>query len=62
MPIALKKQIVAQLLFPHFDYACDTFTDITLQQESILQKQLNKAIRFIFSFPKYVHITPYIKN
>ena len=32
------------------------------EQEYMLQKQLNKDIRFIFSLPKDAHISPYLKN
>lgn len=62
MPIKFKKQIAMQLLFPQFDYACVTFLDLTTEQEYLLQKQQNKAVRFIFSLPRYAHITPYIKK
>ena len=44
LPINIKKQIVSQFLFPHFDYACLSFIDLTKEQENILQKQLNKGV------------------
>lgn len=62
LSIPLKKQIASQLLFPHFDYACINFYDLSLEQESSLQKQLNKAVRFIFKLPKHQHITPFLKK
>ena len=62
LTIHLKKQIAAQLLFPQFDYACLNFMDLTNEQETNLQKQLNKAVRFIFKLRKHEHITPFIKK
>ena len=62
LPIHLKKQIASQLLFPQFDYACLNFMDLTNEQETSLQRQLNKAVRFIFKLPKREHISPFVKK
>lgn len=62
LPIATKKHIASQLLFPHFDYACVNFIDITQKQSKKLESQLNKAIRFIFNLNKYSSTSNYRKK
>ena len=52
LPVKVKKQITAQLLFPHFDYVCVSFIDLNKDLESKLERQLNKAIRFIFNLSR----------
>lgn len=52
LPISIKKQIASQLLFPHFDYACTVFIDVTKELGSKLDNQLDKAVRFVFGLPR----------
>ena len=52
LPIKLKKNLVSQLLFPKFDYACVTFFDLPKKLANILDRQLNQAIRFIFNLSR----------
>lgn len=62
LPIPIKKHIASQLLFPHFDYACVNFIDVTQGQSKKLESQLNKAVRFIFNLNKYSSISIYRKK
>lgn len=52
LPVKIKKLLAAQLLFPRFDYACITFLDLTVDLQNKLDRQLSKAIRFVFNCPK----------
>lgn len=59
LPITIKKRIAAQLLFPHFDYACSVYIDLTKDLETRLERQLSKAIRFIFNLSRRTSATPF---
>lgn len=54
----LRTILVSSLIFPTIDYCCFVFNDITDEQDLILQRLVNCAIRFIFDFRRNVHITP----
>lgn len=49
LPIRVKKLLAAQLLFPRFDYACVCFLDLSVELQGKLDRQLNKAVRFVFN-------------
>lgn len=52
LPFFAKKQLVIQLIFPHFDYVSVAFLDLHKDRSQRLDKQLNKAISFILSLPR----------
>lgn len=52
LPLKIKKLLASQLLFPRFDYACVAFIDLGYELSAKLDRQLNKAIRFVFNLPR----------
>lgn len=52
LPVRVKKPLAAQLLFPRFDYACMYFMDLGAELQGKLDRQLNKAIRFVFNLSR----------
>ncbi|XP_051167606.1 uncharacterized protein LOC127285557 [Leptopilina boulardi] len=55
----IKIKIVTSLIFPHFDYCCAVYNDLTDELNYKLEKLLNSCIRFIFNLRMDVHVTPY---
>lgn len=51
LPFQVKKLVASQLLFPHFDYPCTVFLDLTSDIRVKLDRQLNKALRFVLNLP-----------
>ncbi|RLU22413.1 hypothetical protein DMN91_004691, partial [Ooceraea biroi] len=48
LPTNLRQKLVMSLVYPHLDYCCCIFTDITAEQDLLLQRSLNVSVRFIF--------------
>ncbi|OXU29897.1 hypothetical protein TSAR_000993 [Trichomalopsis sarcophagae] len=57
---SLKKQLVAALIFPHSDYACNGFCDLSGYLDLKLMRLFNTLIRFIFRLPRDARLSPYI--
>lgn len=54
LPVNLRKLMVSQMIFPHFDYACSSFCTLSQTYNKRMENQLTKSIRFIFSLPKHI--------
>lgn len=52
LPVKIKKLLASQLLFPKLDYACITMIGLTGDLQGRLERQLNKAVRFVFNLPR----------
>lgn len=52
LPVKVKKLLATQLLFPRFDYACVAFIDISGELAGKMERQLNKAVRFVFNLQR----------
>lgn len=62
LPEALKVRLVIALVFPHIDYCCAAYTDMTEEQNLKLYRAVNSCIRFIYGVRGDEHITPYYKK
>ena len=61
-PTHVRSQLVSSLIFPHFDYCCLVFYDLTAELNIKLQRLMNSSIRFIYNLQRDEHITPYINK
>lgn len=59
LPKDLKIRLIVSLIFPHLDYCCAAFTDITDQLNVQLYRALNACIRFAFNVRWDEHLTPF---
>ncbi|XP_043470936.1 uncharacterized protein LOC122504103 [Leptopilina heterotoma] len=59
LTVELKTKLVTSLVFPHFDYCCVVYNDMTEELNYKLEKLLNSCIRFIFDLKRDEHVTPY---
>ncbi|KAL6419277.1 hypothetical protein ACFW04_014006 [Cataglyphis niger] len=59
LPKTLKSKLVISLIYPHVDYCCAVYTDMTTEQNLRLHKAVNACVRFIFNVSTDEHITPY---
>ncbi|KAL6419286.1 hypothetical protein ACFW04_011474 [Cataglyphis niger] len=59
LPEAFKSKLVISLIYPHVDYCCAAYTDMTTKQNLRLHKAMNACVRFIFNVRTDEHITPY---
>ncbi|XP_050449694.1 uncharacterized protein LOC126850592 [Cataglyphis hispanica] len=59
LPEALKSKLVISLIYPHVDYCCVAYTDMTTEQSLRLHRAVNAYVRFIFNVRTDEHITPY---
>lgn len=57
---SLKKQLVAALILPHFDYACTVYCDLTGYLDLKLTRLFNVLVRFIFRLPRDARLAPYV--
>lgn len=57
---SLKKQLVAALILPHFDYACSVYCDLTGYLDVKLARLFNTLVRFIFRLPRDTRLAPFI--
>lgn len=58
----LKIKLITSLIFPHLDYCCGAFTDITGQLNKKLYRATNACIRFALNVKRDEHITPYYQE
>ena len=56
---ALRKHLVASLLFPLIDYCSLVYRGLSGEQDVIIQRLLNRGIRYIYGASVAEHITPY---
>lgn len=59
LPKALKSRLVTSLIYPHVDYCCAAYTDMTAEHNLNLHRAINSCIRFIFNVKADERITPY---
>ena len=59
IPLHTRQQLISSLIFPHFDYCCLVYHDITEVLNVKLESLLNMCVRFIFNLKKDDHISPY---
>ncbi|XP_050452218.1 uncharacterized protein LOC126851925 [Cataglyphis hispanica] len=59
---ALRIKLVASLIYPHVDYCCVTYTDMTAEHNLKLYRAINSCIRFIFNVRMNEYITPYYRR
>ncbi|KAL6419561.1 hypothetical protein ACFW04_013761 [Cataglyphis niger] len=59
LPETLKSKLVISLIYPHVDYCCTAYTDMTTEQNLRLHKAVNACVRFIFNLRTDEYITPY---
>ena len=62
LPPHTRKQLVSSLIFPHIDYCCLVYQDITEELNVKIQRSLNMCVRFIFNIKKDDHISPYFNR
>lgn len=62
LPNELKIRLIVSLIFPHLDYCCAAFTDITGQLNLKLQRALNACIRFACNVKWDEHVTLYYRE
>ena len=62
VPEVLKVKLVTSLIYPHLDYCCAAFTDMTAELNSRLYRAINACVRFIFGVRRDAHITLYYKK
>lgn len=55
----LRIKLINALVFPHLDYCCLVYHDITDELNSKLQVLANNCIRFIFDLRRDEHVSPY---
>lgn len=56
----LKRRLVEALIFPHLDYVCTVYNDLTREQNLTLDRLLNRCVRFVHaSIPWHTPVTPY---
>lgn len=57
---SLRKELVQTLIFPHFDYACAVYHDMSGEQNVRLHRLLNACVRYVYgTIPWDAHVTPY---
>ncbi|KAL6419789.1 hypothetical protein ACFW04_011192 [Cataglyphis niger] len=59
LPETLKFKFVISLIYPHVDYCCAAYTDMTTEQNLRLHKAVNVCVRFIFNVRTDEYITSY---
>ena len=59
LSLEVRKILVQSLVFPLIDYFCVLQTNITKDQNTKLDRLLNRCIRFIFRLRRDTSITPY---
>jgi len=62
LPKVLKLRLIASLIFPHFDYCCAAFTNITGTLDVQLYRALNACIRFALEIGWDEHMTPFYQQ
>lgn len=59
LPLAVKKQVISSLVFPHIDYGSVIMSDMNAIYKIRMQRLQNACMRYIFELPRDSHITPY---
>jgi len=59
LSIDLQIKLITILVFPHLDYCCLVYHNLTAELNIKLQQLINCCIRFIYNLRRDVHITPY---
>ncbi|XP_011685479.1 PREDICTED: RNA-directed DNA polymerase from mobile element jockey-like [Wasmannia auropunctata] len=59
MPDTLRAKLITTLIFPHFDYCCAAFTNITAEQDLKLYRAMNACVRFVHRMRYDEHVTPH---
>lgn len=62
IPKELRVLLITTLVFPHIDYCCLIYLDLTGELNLLLERALNACVRFIFDLRRDEHITPYYKQ
>ncbi|XP_050455556.1 uncharacterized protein LOC126853664 [Cataglyphis hispanica] len=62
LPEVLRSKLVTMLIYPHVDYCCAAYTDMTTKHNLKLHRAINSCIRFIFNVKADMHITPYYER
>lgn len=57
LPRSLRARLVSTLVFPHIDYCCLAYLDITKEQDLILNRSLNSFVRFVLDIKQDAHIS-----
>ncbi|XP_011859007.1 PREDICTED: uncharacterized protein LOC105556520 [Vollenhovia emeryi] len=55
----LRTKLVSTLIFPHLDYCCLVYHNLSSELNIKLQRLINCGIRFIFDLRRDEHITPF---
>ncbi|KAL6448033.1 hypothetical protein ACFW04_000224 [Cataglyphis niger] len=55
----LKSKLVVSLIYPHVDYCCAAYMDMTTKHNLRVHRAVNACIRFIFNVRADEHITLY---
>lgn len=62
LPLAVKKQIICSLVFPHLDYGSVVMTDMNVTHKIKLQRLQNACVRYIYNLPKDSEISTYYRE
>jgi len=62
LPLAVKKQLISSLAFPHLDYGSVIMLDMNVTYKNRLQRLQNACVRYIYNLPKDEKITDYYKK
>ena len=62
LPHLLQAQLWSTLVFPHFDYCCLTYLDLTRAQNLILDRSLNACVRCSLDVRRDEHITEHYQR
>ncbi|XP_029680221.1 uncharacterized protein LOC115245867 [Formica exsecta] len=62
LPETFRSKLVTTLIYPHVDYCCAAYMDMTAEHNLKLHRAINYCIRFIFNVKADMHITPYYKR
>lgn len=57
--LELRKNLIRALLFPHVDYCCLVYGDLSAELNLKLQRIINSGIRYIYGVASWEHISPY---
>jgi hypothetical protein len=52
LPSHTRKQLVSSLIFPHIDYCCLVYHDLTEEIDTLILRQLNMCVRFNYDLKR----------
>ena len=58
----LRKHLAQALLFPLVDYCSLVYCDLSKEQDLIIQRVLNRGVRYVCGVSKFDHVTPHRRN